>query len=154
MIKLVLPDATAECGQALFQKPDGTLYWRDILTLDEIDALAAEKIMGWHSKTIKCRNSLHKDFLKDYRVWKDNDDDYFIMDEHDYAPTRNIEQAWMLLEKMDCEYTIDGATNRTTGEKYVEFAFRVRIDDVNVTFAPTAPECITRACLAAAGIEL
>lgn len=109
--------------------------------LDKLDHLAAEKIMGW--------------FLTDYGAWvtvtrstTNKGDDIFHHYKVDYQPTRNIAQAWELLEKL--------GLNRYRLYKHSK-DFQLVIQTKSDFFeaqAETASLAITKACLKAVGVDV
>ena len=101
------------------------------MTLDELDRLAAEKVMGWYLV---------------FGGWFPEPDSRskLIMSIHYWQPTRNIAQAWECLEKF--KYV----SIKSYGENW-----RVWVDDSENCFVEeTAPLAITKACLKAKGVEV
>ncbi len=113
----------------------------DELSLDDLDKLAAEKIMGWHlpyGTENDARNYCYKDSDETRESWQ---------------PTRNIAQAWRILEKFDDVIKLERIPE-ADGE-WSCIIDREIYDGLlysNKRFqkiCATAPEAITRACLKA-----
>jgi hypothetical protein len=106
------------------------------MTLDELDKLAAEKVMGW--------------FLEG-KIWESKNGVNNIL-EHEWCPTRNIAQAWELLGKIKKSGI---KINISKGSDY-KSDWEVTMDDGSHfwTYEGGAPIAITRACLAAIGVEI
>ena len=68
----------------------------EVKSLDELDRLCAEKVMGWFYVGILIVNS-----RKSYQT-----SDGSVIDFSDWQPTRNIAQAWECLEKISAGYVI------------------------------------------------
>lgn len=116
------------------------------MTLDEIDALAAEKIMGW-----ECRGGY-------WGMWLGAAEP--LQPVHFYCPTRSIAQAFMLLEKLLSKkeengeplyFPVNMSWDCGTWEVQI-WKEDLRINHQEIS--NSLPEAITRACLAAKGIEL
>lgn len=107
------------------------------MTLDELDRLAAEKLMGftedeWHTHPCGCPT--------------------------DWQPTRNISQAWELLEKMREQGWFSSTTELSLDKGKPNWCWGlIYKKDGSTRYAEgrgPAPEAIVRACLKAKGIEL
>lgn len=102
------------------------------MTLQELDRLAGEKIMGY--KLIMGK-------------WIIDDLGYF----NDYwQPTRNIAQAWQCLEKLNSEYRIFSSL---TGGHYCDVLPDPKANWI-CGYGEQASIAIVRACLMAKGIEI
>jgi hypothetical protein len=109
------------------------------MTLDDLDKLAAEKVMGWHAvHTSWCEKRVEKCGGKDELF-----PDWFLMPHDFWQPTRRIEQAWECLEKFGSQ-TVD-----RNGDEWSCW-----MPGIERQCAPTAPEAIVRACLRAKGVEV
>lgn len=105
--------------------------------LDELDKLAAEKIMGWY-------------YREEYKrfEYQPRGDATTPCSPKDWKPTRNIAQAWQCFERFE-ERTIRSVKNRY--EAYVS----IPVDGMHEGFygqGGTAAEAIVRACLKAKGV--
>ncbi len=125
------------------------------LTDADLDRLAATKIMGW-----KWSESLF--------IWLNLDGTYVIAPKTNkgpWQPTRNIAQAWELLEKfphfdIEKETQKDGVVYYAASVSYPCRCNELHHDghyvdlDMQEAEAPTAAEAIVRACLKAKGAEV
>lgn len=140
------------------------------MTQEEMNNLAAEKIMGWHKGSPNTIASIHVSGLRFYEYgyyWYDaehnpqssievmNGDDIGV-----WNPTNDVTQAIMLLDKVEAiQYQI---TKLSTGDWVCSFALRPEkeihqmwvLPVAHTATAPTREEAITRACLKAVGIDL
>lgn len=110
--------------------------------LDRLDRLCATEIMGWV-------------FVDDRLTgWgdKENLTFYYLLD--DWQPTRNIAQAWELLEKLENIESIKLINYDRQWECIIRIQPPDKIFDVNqfVGLSETAPHAIVLACLKAKGI--
>ena len=99
------------------------------MTLDELDRLAAEKVMDNYGL-----------LLRSDKIWQ---------------PTRNIAQAWECLES--CIQSELGKPNvwlRESGTWTCRFMAWNTLQDLAEADGQSAPEAIVRACLKAKGVEL
>lgn len=114
------------------------------MTLDELDRLAAEKVMGFFGMKSGAQywwNSEHEiaycrieNYDSDFQVWQ---------------PTRNISQAWECLEQVGV-FTLALKTYHDGSE----YAYHVILPG-NITVTSTsATEAIVLACLRARGIDI
>lgn len=102
------------------------------MTLDELDKLAAEKVMGW----MDC-----------YGVWSTSDIDHLPgIAVHRWQPTQNISQAWECLAKLD---RTDVAIQRKGNAWLVVF-----IQADILALSETVQEAIVLACLRAKGVKV
>lgn len=97
------------------------------MTLDELDKLSAEKIMG---------------FTVDQYY-------YELTDHFEWQPTHNISQAWECLQKLGYEYSLYSTNGR---HGCVVWPFGANYDYVSE--ADSAAEAIVCACLRAKGITI
>lgn len=112
------------------------------MTNEELDRLAAEKIMEIEGK---------------YR----GDGDWVTYDEKTnyttvtrYQPTRNIAQAFELLEKLDKNFAVT-KLGEPQGEKKYNAKVFVRTEKaVNYSNSDSAPLAIVLACLRSLGLEI
>lgn len=116
--------------------------------LDELDRQTAEKIMGWQlgSRQLPQSTVFGNAWLTPF---PGSEDFYFIKD---WKPTRNIAQAFEVLEKEAQKHhsfliQISSGKWRVCMKK-----FGSRPGDFIELQADSAPLAITRACLAAAGV--
>ncbi len=122
------------------------------MTLDEIDKLAAEKIIGWQNLGGEYHNG-DKHPLEPIRYGDNSPGGRWW---NVWQPTRNIAQAWELLEKQKFgKYFVI----MQEGDKYGCELSRPEEDyppwvTKETAWADTAPEAITRACLKAVGVEI
>lgn len=107
------------------------------MTLDELDKLAAEKVMGWEI------NEHPKNAYPAY--WGRDTSARWITD---WQPTRNISQAWECLEKFK-EFRID----QEEGPEFMNVIIWFN-GDMHYGYGDGIPEAIVRACLAAKGVEV
>lgn len=106
------------------------------MTLDEMDRLCAEKIMGWDSVRTEIGIFLSAGGIR----WK---------------PTRNIAQAWEVLEKVDLTFNISKDKDHSKAPWIVWFDEFVDKFGINRdATADTAPLAIVKACLKAKGVEI
>lgn len=109
------------------------------MTLDDLDRLAAEKIMEWHidDDGFMCDRNLQ---------WYDKDG---------WQPTRNISQAWECLDSLGLVH-IRLVRDGTEGVWRVGLAGIGEEDQIYRACieAQAAPEAIVRACLKAKGVEI
>lgn len=117
------------------------------MTLDELDRLAAEKVMGMQELSAK-------DFIP-----VPNDGKLYFTKLHapeccpePWQPTRNIAQAWECLEKFDKIGHSISMCNLRKGDWNCEIIDRD--DGCFSSKAETAPLAIVRACLKAKGVEV
>lgn len=127
------------------------------MTLDELDKFAAEKIMGFEILS-------HSPKEKHFYVYQDSRLLYLTGEGCEeyrglgqgWQPTRNIAQAWELLEKFckdnDWAWSLNMLINNHTECTLQKFSEKY-YPDTQIQ-AETAPEAITRACLLASGVEL
>lgn len=110
------------------------------MTLDELDRLAAEKVMGWTFVRMHAQID----------CWDDGTPNKIPRD--CWQPTRNIAQAWECLEKHGTTAVINFIPGH--GASCVVFSkLNENIEPISLQ-ATTAPEAITRACLAARGVKI
>lgn len=102
------------------------------MTLDELDRLAAEKVMGYA-------------FDDKFHVWLTQDGKYVT---NDWCPTRYIEQAWELLEKMGTKFRMLINYHEVNLPSY-----QVAIGGHEFS-EKSAPLAITKACLKAVGEDV
>lgn len=120
------------------------------MTLDELDRLAAEKVMGWESTCYHWREGTKVKYYKTGHSYKDK---------KAWQPTRNIAQAWECLEKLkpdrifiegkdkkSCNISLGGIFSQTYG---YECGIGFGSKDCD-----SATEAIVRACLKAKGVEV
>lgn len=113
--------------------------------LDELDRLAAEKVMGWDRLPFGewCPGN-----PKGRHVWPVNP--------MEWQPTRDIAQAWLLQEKIVSE--LKGASFEVAlmmSGKWTCAFWQLGLDKlVAISNADTAPEAIVKAALRAKGIEM
>jgi hypothetical protein len=121
------------------------------MTLDELDKLAATEVMGWYAGN--CGPDV---------FYFDSPDNYDDIDEALYhvhkvyhqsgfdhwQPTRNIAQAWEMLDKFP-EFRID----QEEGPKYLNVIIWDK-GEMYYGTADTAPLAIVRACLKAKGVSV
>lgn len=117
-------------------------------TLDELDRLAAEKIMGWELRyqvwfRATCGNEI--DIKRD-----------FLMSHNQWQPTKNIAQAWQCLEKLREDGWFSSCTELThdSGEPdWMWGLIHIKDGITRFTGRGPAPLAIVTACLKAKGIE-
>jgi hypothetical protein len=120
------------------------------MTLDELDRLAAEKVMGW-----SLQHGVWHDMAQPEPTWK------MVIDY--WRPTRYIAQAWECLENLRasgyCCINVEFKEGdgwciwlRHLSSSHGEGGFDVVMGDPCHPF--TAPEAIVRACLKAKGVEI
>lgn len=109
-------------------------------SLDELDRLAADKVMGWHQAMFSF--SSHDPFP----VWHDESNKFVSKPEY-WQPTRNIAQAYELLEKFE-KFTVMKFELPHIGK------YRAQVNDDLLTSGETAAEAIVKACLKAKGINI
>ena len=113
----------------------------------ELDALIAEKVMGWD---YRCFVDKPVEHLRDKYAWFN--EDAGIAGEFvagwDWSPSTSIASAWMVVEKMEGQVLL----TRTIGGKWIceiiwgmEYTYQPE--------APTAPLAICLAALKAVGYE-
>lgn len=116
------------------------------MTLDELDRLAAEKIMGWvlYNGGGCSMEGTYKEG-SEYRLNRDQ-----------WQPTRNIAQAWQCLEKFIPDFEITIESNREDSQDpsspmkwQLLFRRHYFTDGFNGPVASTICEAIVRACLKA-----
>lgn len=113
------------------------------MTLDELDRLAAELIMGFHYT----KAQIAAGELTPFHCW--NDTHY---SPKTWYPTRNIEQAWTCLEKLNQPFNI--WTTETNNNYWAGF-FPCQHNGIVIAIeATSAPEAIVRACLRAKGVKV
>lgn len=114
------------------------------MTLDDLDRLAAEKVMGWHID----------DPAMLMKRWITNRRDYFTLSTESWKPTRDIAQAWdMLLKRIDCGAGPFSVTLNTSYGIEAKCGWNVVIDGICYeSWSKTAPEAIVRACLKFKGV--
>lgn len=112
------------------------------MTLDELDRLAAEKIMGWEWR----RSVLPEVNLTGYWLNGRFQGDLY------WQPTRRIDHAFQLLEKFE-RYTVMTWewTEESSESKYRAVVGVKGIGVPSEVWAETAPLAITRVCLKAVG---
>lgn len=109
------------------------------MKLDDLDRLAAEKIMGWEMR---------------YQVWYNFSPNKPIDVRHDYLmshqwkPTRNIVQAWECLDKVR-----DNEQSRKLWQNHGNSDWSCEIGG-HWSYGGTIQKAIIRACLYTKGIEL
>lgn len=122
------------------------------MTLDEMDRLAAEKIMGWKLRT-EYQMTIPPRSIGN--GWLGIEDQKFKYSDSEWQPTRNIAQAFELLDKFPafqlftrypavkprCECVVYTAEDPNTA----------RVESISVVEGNTAAEAITKACLKAVG---
>jgi len=115
----------------------------------ELDTLVAEKVMGSLRPTepgLFCGEP-----SDDGKWWWESyqgDTDISKWAPPEYSTS--ISAAWEVVEKLlhiGLDFTIDSGRDRTTGEVF----HSCRIDDINLTYADTAPHAICLAALKAVG---
>ncbi len=114
------------------------------MTLDELDRLAAEKVMGWipYGKLY-------------FYVGVGLDSKKIDQRQDEWQPTRNIAQAWQLLEKIQAMNILPGISTLPSRNIWaVYLSENGRPANFVSAEATTAPEAITRACLKASGVIL
>lgn len=106
------------------------------MTLDELDRLAAEKIMGWIMDlgSAYAKDSDGNPAQEMHEIWQ---------------PTRNIAQAWECLEKLK---RLGPAVSYSCDTSDWECQFRYSDLEINDWESRSAPEAIVRACLKAKGV--
>lgn len=115
------------------------------MTLDELDRLAAEKVMGMQELSAK-------DFIP-----VPNDGKLYFTKLHapeccpePWQPTRNIAQAWECLEKFTSIGPVVSYSCDTSN-----WSCEFRYSDIEVDReCATAPEAIVRACLKVKGVDV
>lgn len=115
------------------------------MTLDDLDRLAAEKVMGW--QIVKAHTQHDDGFY--YMGGKPSVIEVYDKPKikvENWQPTRNIAQAWECLEKME------GSYNVTWNHLHNEW-FCSLWDKSHTATASTAPEAIVRAVLKAKGVS-
>ena len=139
------------------------------MTLDELDRLAAEKVMGWRKTNIRIAINKGEDkyglmivnswtqrgFTDGKRAIFEDASTSFPYNLEKWQPTRNIAQAWECLEELIQAEIYPDINYNPAGW------WHVKLDLVD-PFAPsvaiqnsdTAPEAIVRACLKVKGIGL
>lgn len=104
--------------------------------LDELDRLAAEKVMGWVPTNV-------------HDFYKEKEGDTKFVNRDYWNPTRNISQAFECIEEMADERWLvtlyAGAQDKS--------AVIYRYDHSFHEYGNTLPEAIVRACLKAKGID-
>lgn len=119
--------------------------------LDKLDRLAAEKIMGWTAEDEEGGLSwTFKERATGYYVNKD--DDWKWDGWEHWSPTRNIAQAWELLEKFP-SYQIFCRFGALPKHECVVYTSEDQPLQGVIPSAETAPLSIVKACLRAKGIE-
>lgn len=103
----------------------------------ELDALIAEKVMGW---------KLFVDNKREVCAWDTGTSPGGFIDERNFKPSRDIAAAWQVVEKLDNRFILD----RTLGQYRVRFTAQ---DSFEVT-AESAPHAICLAALKAVGVKL
>jgi hypothetical protein len=114
--------------------------------LDELDRLAAEKVMGWGKRLISNTDRHPGDVALRPEQWTWRTES-LLLDVENWQPTRDIAQAWECLQKMEGSYNV-------TWNHLHKNWFCSLWDKSHTAEAPTAPEAIVRACLKAKGVEL
>lgn len=125
-----------------------TINSKSELTLDELDRLCAQKVMGW-----KLGN--HPGYPNSEILWF-HSAECPVIDEPDFRPTRNIAQAWECLEKFPA-YVVATYYKHTKNEivkVHAAKAFKTLGVDTDFIEAETAPLAITKACLSACGVDI
>lgn len=117
------------------------------MTLDELDKLAAEKVMGWHLVNTAWCEARH-----DISGGKETFfSDWYWMPQLHWQPTRNIAQAWECLEKMGNPFHMSYLPFR--GKDVYSLTLLLLDRDV-IEVGPTFSEAIVRACLKAKGVKI
>lgn len=111
-------------------------------TLDELDRLAAEKVMGMVWSSIKINASI-------FEGWSEPGREYQRL-HTPWQPTRNIEQAWECLEKLSAEGWKATIYDGDQAKSCVVFKYADSFHE----YGKLAPEAIVRACLKAKGVEI
>ncbi len=112
------------------------------MTLDELDRLAAEKVMGWRRELFWPVSDLREDTSKPCEIWYPPG---CTVSQTQPTPTRNIIQAWECLEKVNLPFDIAGTG---FGHKHFYCSVFIREEKFEAR-ATSAPEAIIRACLKA-----
>lgn len=114
------------------------------MTLDELDKLAAEKVIGWEI------NEHPKNAYPAY--WGRDTSARWLTD---WQPTRNISQAFECLEKLNPKYFDISKTEYAGSPMYVVSLAGTEVGsyDTKATDKDIAI-CIVRACLRAKGVEV
>lgn len=115
------------------------------MTNDELDRLAAEKVMGWT-------------YVKGEDGSETFGTEYGPIGTDCWQPTRLIENAWQLLDMMQKDFYSSCQDILMTSGEY-RWCWRLQRRGIAHpsyfdTSAPTASEAIVRACLKAKGIEI
>ena len=117
------------------------------MTLEELDKLAAEKILGWSYESFLPVADMREDRSKPCELWYPPNSKISASLP---SPTRNISQAFECLEKLTEDrwlFTIyDGAQHKSCVVYKYSKSFHA--------YGDTASEAIVRACLRARGIEV
>lgn len=115
-------------------------------TLDELDRMAAEKVMGWKAGQLN--------------TWL-SEDGYLTRYANEWQPTGNIAQAWEVMEKATDHFSIitwsqfpESFHNYDNGKYEVRIRMKEWPRDVVSIFDNSVPLAITKACLRAAGCEV
>lgn len=115
------------------------------MTNDELDRLAAEKIMGW--------KGIYLNEFGSAWILPSSSPGCVFKEREDWQPTRNIAQAWDLLEKFKHWSLCTGLHEDTQHTVFCG----IGKDIGHITWeakAETAPLAIVKACLKAKGIEV
>ncbi len=111
------------------------------MKLHEIDALVAEKVMGWELSWLGT----------DWREETNANTHHHKRSKGDFLPSTNIQDAWLVVEKLKVEYWIE----INVGEKYLCDIGKYGIPGTIVQIeAETASLAICLAALKAVGVEV
>lgn len=121
------------------------------MTNEELNRLCATEIMGWCLEGGAWVEVIRSTIMIGGSIFK--------VYEHEWSPTKNIAQAWQLLEKLDRRYFVRKNIGYFYNGTIYKNLYNVGIARESnrgdeITGEETAPLAITKACLKAKGVNI